>query len=131
MKIKVGDEFHQKIHITKEMVSQFMELSGDKNPIHFDEAYAQETQFKHCIVPGMLVAGLLSKIIGMDFPGNGSIYLGQDLKFIAPIYVNTEIEITCIVENIKREKDIYFISNIVKNDDNKIVMEGKSVVKLI
>lgn len=131
MKIKVGDEFRQKFHITKEMVTQFMELSGDKNPIHFDEEYAKTTKFGQCIVPGMLVAGLLSKIIGMDFPGNGSIYLGQDLKFIAPLYIDEEIEITCIVKTVKKEKNIYFIDNIVKNNDEKIIIEGKSAVKLI
>ena len=88
---KEGMEYSRWFDITKEMVMQFAELTGDRNPVHLDEAYAKGTRFGKCIVPGMLIGGLISRIIGMDFPGNGSIYMGQELKFYSPVYVGGRI----------------------------------------
>ena len=130
MNIKIGDSYSEQFKITKEMVIRFAELTGDKNPIHLDPDYAKNTRFGECIVPGILIAGLLSKIIGMDFPGNGSIYLWQDLNFLAPVYLDDIIEITCVVEFID-EKGHVLIDNLIKNNENKIVIRGKSKVKVL
>jgi len=126
-----GMEYTAWFDITKEMVIQFAELTGDKNPIHLDEEYACKTRFKKCIVPGMFIGGLISKIIGMDFPGNGSIYLGQDLKFIKPVYVGDRIHIKCVIESINRDKNNILIANTVFSDDKTVLVKGLSKVKVI
>lgn len=126
-----GMEYTIWFDVTKEMVIQFAELTGDKNPIHLDEEYASKTRFKRCIVPGMLIGGLISKIVGMDFPGNGSIYLSQDLKFIKPVYIGDKICITCVIKLIDRNRNNILIENTVFSDDKTVLIEGVSKVKLI
>lgn len=109
----------------------FAELTGDKNPIHLDEKYVGTTVFKKCIAPGMLIGGLLSKIIGMDFIGNGSIYLGQELKFILPVYVGTKIKISCVVDSVDTVKNNAILKNIVESENGDVLIRGASKVKVI
>ncbi|MBV7377992.1 MaoC family dehydratase [Maritimibacter dapengensis] len=76
-------------HVTKEVTDRdielFAEVSTDRNPVHLDEAYAQDTIFGGRIAHGMLTAGLISAVIGEQLPGHGTIYMGQNLKFIGPV----------------------------------------------
>lgn len=129
--LKTGMEYCQWFNITQEMVLQFTELTGDKNPVHLDEQYASTTMFKKCIAPGMLIGGLLSKIIGMDFPGNGSIYLGQDIQFIAPVYIDTRIKISCIVDSVDTIKNNIVLKNIVESENGEILIKGTSKIKVL
>ncbi len=76
---------------TSSDVEQFAQISGDRNALHLDEEYAQRSRFGRPIVHGMLVAGLISKIIGMQMPGKGSIYLEQNLSFKKPVYIGEKI----------------------------------------
>ncbi|MDZ4309687.1 MAG: MaoC family dehydratase [Cypionkella sp.] len=71
--------------ITDRDIELFAEVSTDRNPVHLDEAYAQETFFQGRIAHGMLTAGLISAVIGEQLPGHGTVYLGQSLKFLAPV----------------------------------------------
>lgn len=76
-------------HVTKEVTDRdielFAEVSTDRNPVHLDDAYAQDTIFGGRIAHGMLTAGLISAVIGEQLPGHGTIYMGQNLKFLAPV----------------------------------------------
>ena len=71
--------------ITDRDIEMFAEVSTDRNPVHLDEDYAQETIFGGRIAHGMLTAGLVSAVIGEQLPGHGTVYLGQSLKFLAPV----------------------------------------------
>ena len=71
--------------VTDYDIRAFAEISTDHNPVHLDDAYAQDTIFGGRIAHGMLTAGLISAVIGEQLPGNGTIYLGQSLKFLAPV----------------------------------------------
>jgi len=71
--------------ITDRDIEQFADVSTDRNPVHLDEDYAQDTIFGGRIAHGMLTAGLISAVIGEQLPGHGSVYLGQTLKFMAPV----------------------------------------------
>jgi 3-hydroxybutyryl-CoA dehydratase len=81
-------------------IAMFAELSTDHNPVHLDETYAQETIFGGRIAHGMLTAGLISAVIGEQLPGHGAVYLGQSLKFLAPVRpgdsVRAEVTVTAI-----------------------------------
>jgi len=83
--------------ITDEDISLFAQVSTDHNPVHLDEDYAQDTMFQGRIAHGMLTAGLISAVIGEQLPGHGTVYLGQNLKFLAPVrpgdYVTAEVEV--------------------------------------
>jgi len=83
--------------VTERDIELFAEVSTDHNPVHLDEAYAQDTIFEGRIAHGMLTAGLISAVIGEQLPGHGTVYLGQSLKFIAPVrpgdVVTTEVTV--------------------------------------
>ena len=78
----VGQTYLKKFHVKEEMGQKFAELSGDFNPIHLDGEFAKDSRFNGKIAHGMLVASFISGVIGNDFPGQGSIYMKQELKFI-------------------------------------------------
>ncbi|MEM6942346.1 MAG: MaoC family dehydratase [Pseudomonadota bacterium] len=71
--------------VTDREIALFAELSTDRNPVHLDEEYAQETIFGGRIAHGMLTAGLISAVIGEQLPGHGTVYMGQSLKFLGPV----------------------------------------------
>ena len=86
--------------VTDRDIEMFAEVSTDRNPVHLDEDYAQQTIFGGRIAHGMLTAGLVSAVIGEQLPGHGAVYLGQSLKFLAPVRpgdrVTAEVEVTAI-----------------------------------
>ena len=92
--------------ITDRDIEMFAEVSTDKNPVHLDEDYAQDTIFGGRIAHGMLTAGLVSAVIGEQLPGHGTVYLGQSLKFLAPVrpgdMVLAEVEVTDIDHSRRR-----------------------------
>ena len=84
--MKIGEQREYRRIITQEEVFKFAEVTKDFNPAHFDENYTKDTIFKKPIVHGMLVGSLFSKIFGLDYPGEGTIYTSQSLKFLRPVY---------------------------------------------
>merc|ERR1712065_118803 len=86
--------------VTDRDIEMFAEVSTDRNPVHLDDEYAQDTIFEGRIAHGMLTAGLISAVIGEQLPGHGTIYMGQSLKFLAPVrpgdMVYAEVTVTDI-----------------------------------
>lgn len=113
----------------KEDVDMFCKLSGDMNPIHIDEKYAEKTIFKRIIVNGPFVSSQISEILGNNLPGPGSILVHQSFNFILPVYVGDTI--TCEVEviSIKESKNIIELKTTCFNSDKKIVINGISIIK--
>ena len=91
--------------ITDEEVRKFAEISGDDNPVHLDDEYAKDTLFGKRIVHGILVSSLISKVIGTQLPGNGTIYLSQNLKFLKPVYVGETVRAEVVIKEIIEEKN--------------------------
>ena len=85
-------------------IEAFAELSTDHNPVHLDEHYARDTIFGGVIAHGMLTAGLISAVIGEQLPGHGTVYLGQSLKFLAPVRPGDHVEATVTVAAIDYAK---------------------------
>jgi len=83
--IEIGMTRHLRKTVTNRDIKLFAEVSTDHNPVHLDDAYAQDTTFEGRIAHGMLTAGLISAVIGEQLPGHGTVYLGQSLKFMAPV----------------------------------------------
>lgn len=128
MVLEIGARASRTKSITDEDVRAFAQASGDTNPVHLDDAYAATTQFGRRIAHGMLTASLISAILGNDLPGPGTIYLGQDLKFKAPVYIGDTV--TAVVELIKyrEEKRIATFRTTCTNQDGKLIFEGEAVV---
>ncbi len=84
--IKTGDKYRHEVTYTQEGVIAFAEITGNKNPIHLDPEFAAKTPFGRPIVHGFLSAAVFSKVFGMLFPGQGTIYLSQEMSFRAPVF---------------------------------------------
>lgn len=83
--LEIGMTRHLRKEVTDRDIELFAEVSTDRNPVHLDDDYAQDTIFQGRIAHGMLTAGLISAVIGEQLPGHGTVYLGQTLKFMAPV----------------------------------------------
>ena len=105
-------------------------LSGDMNPIHFDEAFAETTIFRGRVVHGMLSAGLISTVLGTKLPGPGCIALGVNLHFRAPVRIGETVTATCTVREVIREKRRIVLDCVCKVG-NTVVLEGEALVKAL
>ena len=128
MKLKVGDTAARSKTITDEDVRTFAAVSGDENPIHLDEKFAADTPFGKRIVHGMLSASLISAVLANDLPGHGSIYLGQTLKFVAPVFIGDEITARVTVTYVREGKPIAKLETVCTNQRDEIVIEGEATV---
>jgi 3-hydroxybutyryl-CoA dehydratase len=126
--MKIGDSRSYKRVITKEDVFTFGKLSEDMNPAHFDEDYTKETIFKKPIVHGMLLGSLFSKIFGLEYPGEGTIYCSQSLKFIKPVYHDTEIEVIVTVKEIILEKNRVIFTTEIFDEDKNLLLTGEAML---
>ena len=127
-RFQIGDNAQIEKTFSVEDTISYSEISKDANPIHFDEDFAKDSRFKKCIVQGMLVAGLISGTIGIKLPGPGSIYLEQQLKFLAPVFFGDKITATVTVIDTIEAKNIYKLSTVCSNQDGIIVIEGTAVI---
>ena len=89
--IKVGQRFKFTIKITEKLLNDFAILSGDQNPLHMDENYANSTPFKKRVCHGMLLASFFSRLIGMHMPGKNALYFSQSLNFKSPCFIGDEV----------------------------------------
>src|SRR5438874_13720046 len=91
VEISVGQKASRTLTLTGEHVQTFAALSGDYNPLHFDEAFAAKTKFGRLVVQGGLTTGLLHALVAMDLPGPGTVFLSQHWKFTAPVFIRDTI----------------------------------------
>src|SRR5881628_2176648 len=102
--IEVNQTYKHEFQFSQDEVNRFAEVTGDRNPVHTDAAYAATTLFKRPIMHGMLGASLFSKVFGTLFPGEGTIYLKQSLNFLRPMYVDTKYTAEFTVKEVVKEK---------------------------
>lgn len=129
--MKLGDSSSFTKTISESDVYMFAGITGDFNTLHVNKVAAEKTQFGKRIVHGMLVASLISTVIAMRLPGEGTIYLGQNCKFISPVFIGDTLTAKVTVkEYIKKEKGIVRLLSCVKNQDGVHVVDGESIVKV-
>ena len=124
MSIAVGQRASRSLTLTAQHVRMFAELSGDYNPLHFDEAFAARTKFGRLVVQGGLTTGLLHALVAMDLPGPGSVFLSQDWKFTAPVYIGDTITADAEVLSVHPSKPVTELRVRVARDDGTTVLEG-------
>ncbi|MBR8701143.1 (R)-specific enoyl-CoA hydratase [Fusobacterium sp. DD29] len=114
--------------ITEGDVTLYAGLTLDINPAHLNEEYAKTTMFKHRIAHGMLTAGLVSAVLGTKLPGEGSIYMGQEMMFTAPVYFGDTITATAEIIELIPEKNRVILSTICTNQEGKVVLKGQAKI---
>jgi 3-hydroxybutyryl-CoA dehydratase len=128
MKTKVGDSASVTKTITEDDIQTFGDLSGDHNPLHFDEEHARRTRFGQPISHGMLTGSLFSPIIAHQLPGEGAIYLSQSLRFVAPVFAGDTITAELTVTRVREDKQIITLEGVARNQQGEVVITGESVV---
>ena len=126
--IRIGDSAYQTDTITEQNVELFGAITNDLNPAHFDEEYASTTIFQKRISHGMYVGSLFSKVFGMDLPGEGSIYVGQSLRFKRPVYFGDEITAIVTVSDINLERNRVNFDCVAKNQRDEVVITGTAEI---
>jgi acyl dehydratase len=109
---------------TDEDVRRFVEITGDTNPLHVDDAFAARTRFGRRVLHGMLSASILSTMVGMRLPGTGAIYRGQTLRFLRPAFVGDTLTAHFVVRSIDRERHLLEIDSWIENAKGERVIEG-------
>ncbi len=127
--MKLKDTYETEFSFSQEEVNQFAELTGDKNPLHLDAEFASKTLFKKPIMHGILSVSVFSKILGMEFPGEGTIYMGQSLEFKRPMYVDEVYRAVCEVVETNLDRNIAIVSTKVFDaETNKLTVSGKAKI---
>ena len=125
--LAVGMERSLRKVVTDRDIQLFAEVSTDRNPVHLDDAYAQDTIFQGRIAHGMLTAGLISAVIGEQLPGHGTVYLGQNLKFMAPVRPGDMVEAVVRVMGIDHARRRVTLETFCRVGDT-IVLKGEALV---
>ncbi|MBL7213840.1 MAG: MaoC family dehydratase [Desulfobacteraceae bacterium] len=126
--LTVGQTYEQSFSVTAELIEDFARVTAENNPIHLDDKFARETIFGKRVAQGMLQAGLLSGVLGTHFPGMGTIYLSQTLKFIKPVFIDDEITLCLKVLEIIEKKNRVLLESIFTNQNGETVLTGEAMV---
>ncbi len=124
--IKVGQKATRSITLTDDHVKSYAAISGDYNPLHFDADYASKTKFGRLVVQGGLTTGLLHALVAMDMPGPGTVFLSQNWKFTAPVFIGDTISAEAVVLSIHESKPVTQLAIVIKRQDGEKVLEGEA-----
>lgn len=122
--LKIGDAAQISKTITEEIVNEFARVTGDTNPVHTDQAYAEKTRFKGRIAHGVYSLGLFSTLLGNIFPGYGTIFLSQEVTFLAPVRIGDTITARVEVVDLLAEKNRAKFRTTCTNQEGMIVVDG-------
>ncbi len=122
--LNIGDSAQISKKITEADINDFARVTGDVNPVHLDQAYAEKTIFKGRIAHGLLSVGIISTILGNILPGHGTIYLSQEVKFLAPVRIGDTITAKVEVMELVPEKNRVKFRTTCTNQDGKVVVDG-------
>ena len=115
--------------ITEADIIRFADISGDYNPVHLDADYAARSPFGKRIAHGFLTGAFISAVLGMDLPGPGSIYVGQTLKFLAPVHIDDLVTVSVEVINVREEKRLVMLRTDCTNQQGVLVLTGEATIK--
>lgn len=126
--LQIGQSAWFRKTVSESDVYLYAGITGDMNPAHIDEVYAAETRFGGRIAHGLLTAGFISAVMATRLPGPGTIYLGQTLKFTAPVRMGDTIKAEVTVQELNTEKNIAKMKTTCTNQDGTLVLEGEATV---
>ncbi len=124
MNVQVGQTATRTMTVTAEQVETYAQLTGDRNPLHFDQAFASATRFGGLVAQGGLTTGLLHALVAMDMPGPGTVFLSQNWRFTAPVYIGETITAQATVRSVHDSKPVTELSISIAKQDGTVVLEG-------
>ena len=127
-RFEVGMKASTSKTITETDVILFAGVSTDINPVHLDEEAAKKGIFGKRVAHGILVSGLISAVLGNKLPGPGSIYMGQELKFLAPVFIGDTVTATVEIVELIPEKSRIKLNTVCTNQDGKVVISGSALI---
>ena len=119
--LEVGQMATRQMSVTHDHVLQYAEITGDRNPLHFDEAFTAKTSFGRLVAHGGITTGILHALLAEDKPGPGSVFLSQNWKFTAPVFIGDTITATAEVVSVHASKPVC-----QQRDDGERVLEGEA-----
>lgn len=126
MKPVVGQKASRTMTVTAEHVRAYAQITGDYNPLHFDESFASQTKFGRVVAQGGLTTGILHALVAMDMPGPGTVFLSQNWKFTAPVYIGDTITADAEVLSVHAAKPVCQLRIVVRRTDGEVVLEGEA-----
>ena len=124
---KVGDRAERSRLVRPEYIALFTEISGDKNPLHYDEAAARSSRFGEIVVQGGVTSSILNAVVAEDLPGPGTVFLHVDWRFNAPVRPGDTITGAVEVLEVRADKPITKLATSVRRQDGVVVLEGTAV----
>lgn len=127
--LEVGQSYTETFSLSQEQVNAFAHVTGDHNPLHIDPAYAATTVFKKPIVHGIFGISIFSKILGMEFPGEGTIYMKQEISFKRPMFIDSKYDAIATVKEVNRERhQAVMETKITDKETGKICATGEALI---
>lgn len=124
--LEVGQTATRSMTVTPEKIGMYAEITGDRNPLHFDEAFARSTPFGRLVAHGGITTGILHALVAEDMPGPGTVFLSQDWKFTAPVFAEDEITATAEVLSVHESKPVCHLAVRVTRRDGEEVLVGEA-----
>jgi len=122
----VGKKATRTLTLDAAKVQTFADLTGDYNPLHFDESFTAKTKFKRLVVQGGLTTGLLHALVAMEMPGPGTVFLSQNWKFTAPVFIGDTITAEAEILSIHESKPVTQLKIQVTREGEETVLEGEA-----
>lgn len=122
----VGQTARRSASFTAEDVETYARLTGDRNPLHFDEAFTAGTRFGRLLVQGGLTTGILNALVAMDLPGPGTVFISQNWRFTGPVYIGDTITAEATVVSVHASKPVTQLGIRITRQDGEVVLEGEA-----
>lgn len=126
MDLIVGQRASRSITLNADHVRTYAEMTGDYNPLHFDANFTSRTKFGKLVVQGGLTTGLLHALVAMDLPGPGTVFLSQNWKFTAPVFIGDTITAEAEVLSVHATKPVTQLKMIIRRQDGETVLDGEA-----
>jgi acyl dehydratase len=124
----VGAVARRTRRVSRRDIELFTEISGDRNPIHYDEELAARSRFGGLVVQGGVTSGLLNAVVAEDLPGPGSVFLSVSWRFLAPVRPGDELTARAVVTSVREDKPVTGLETTITNQDGVVVLDGTAVV---
>jgi acyl dehydratase len=126
MTLEIGQKAQRSMDVTADCVKTYATLTGDYNPLHFDESFCAKTRFGRLVAQGGLTTGLLHALVAMDMPGPGTVFLSQNWKFTAPVYIGDTITAEATVLEVHATKPVSRLAINIRRQDGEVVLDGEA-----
>jgi acyl dehydratase len=126
--MRIGDVARRTRTVSQRDIELFTEITGDRNPLHYDQALAEASRFGSIIVQGGVTSGLLNAVVAEDLPGPGSVFLQVDWRFLHPVRPGDDITAEVEVLEARDDKPITKLRTTISNQDGTVVLDGTAVV---